>query len=145
MLIICHQGKKLALPQFKIFFWRFLKINKKAIVTGIIGQKCLFCEFCYFKFLFALIVTCYDSINKYYVIVLSRKKLYICINHNINNNCLENKSCYWPSLQNGSDQLIVTLCIYISIYPSVHKQLIGTFFEGRPVANIDDRNAKIWL
>ena len=40
---------------------------------------------------------------------------------------------YRPSLQDGSDQLFVTL--YISIYPSVHKQLIRTISEGRAVSD----------
>ena len=39
---------------------------------------------------------------------------------------------YWPSLKNGSNQLIVTLYT-LSIYPSVHKQLIRTFFEAHIV------------
>ena len=35
---------------------------------------------------------------------------------------------YQPSLEKGLDQLIVTLYT-LSIYPSVHKQLIWTLFE----------------
>ena len=35
---------------------------------------------------------------------------------------------YLPSLQNDLDQLFVT------IYPSAHKQLIRTILEGRPVS-----------
>ena len=39
---------------------------------------------------------------------------------------------YRPYLKNSSDQLIVTLYI-LSIYISVHNQLIGTIFEVRAV------------
>ena len=45
--------------------------------------------------------------------------------------CLE--FIYW---YNGSDQWFLTIYAYcIFIYPSVHKQLIRTILEGRPVAN----------
>ena len=36
----------------------------------------------------------------------------------------------------GSDQLIVTL-FTLSVYPSVHNQLIRTIFKGRPVCQLD--------
>ena len=41
---------------------------------------------------------------------------------------------YWPSLENGWDQLIVTLNTQSS-YPSVHNQLIRTNFEAHIVVN----------
>ena len=40
--------------------------------------------------------------------------------------------CYRPSLEKGSDQLIVTLYT-LSTYPSVKNQLILTLFEARLV------------
>ena len=39
---------------------------------------------------------------------------------------------YRPFIENGSDQLIVTLYT-LFIYPSVHIQLFQTIFGGRPV------------
>ena len=39
---------------------------------------------------------------------------------------------YWPSLENGSDQLVFAL-YKLSIYPSVHKQLIQILFEAHVV------------
>ena len=36
----------------------------------------------------------------------------------------------------GSDQLILTL-FTLSVYPSVHNQLIQTIFKGRPVCQLD--------
>ena len=40
---------------------------------------------------------------------------------------------YRTTLQNGSGQMIVTLYYTLSVYPSVHKQLIRTIFKAHIV------------
>ena len=64
------------------------------------------------------------------IYLLLQDHLYLFIS---SKNMLRNTAAlnYNVGLENGSDQLIVTLHIYtLSIYPSVHKQLIRTRFRG---------------
>ena len=78
------------------------------------------------------------SILTYYY-TYTNKKLYFLHCQFTNTNVLIAKvakclSIFQPYLENGSDQLVVTLRT-LSIHPAVHNQLIRTLFEGRSVSN----------
>ena len=80
-------------------------------------------------------------ISVFEISVLGMKREQHCKQHNKQTKQNNNKQQALKSLENGSVQLIVTLCS-LTIYSSLHKQPIRAIFDGHIVSNNTKKNLK---